>query len=738
MRRSVRSPVAPVLVALALVGCPGQENPDGGLDAAIDTGSAAPRNYVPEPFEPTPETIAYCQGHDDAAIEARITALLAQMTQREKTDLLAGDSIGGGTYVVDGVERLGIPGLHMLDGPRGLSTVSMRQGTAFPVAMMRGATWDPELEERVGHAMAIELRSAGADVLLAPTINILRHPRWGRAQETYSEDTDHMGELAVAFVRGVQAEGVMASAKHFAANSIEDNRHEVDVRIEERTLREVYLPHFERVVVEGHVASVMSAYNQVNGLYCDEQPLLLTTILREEWGFAGFVESDWILGTHGGVTSLRAGLDIEMPISVQFRGLLPALNRGELEEREVDAAVRRVLRAVMCFGLDSLPPRGHDERIDEPSQRETTEHLALAREVATRGIVLLRNEPVAATPLIPLEADALMTPGAVVLLGRNAEAESIGDAGSSAVEPSDVITAREGLEARLGASSVVSLAGDTLDAAASAAVTAASVVVIVTGLSTEDEGEGDFAGGDREELTLRATEIALIRAAVALNPRVVVVLEGGAAITSSDWDDEVPALLFAFYPGSQGGHAIADILLGDHPPTGRLPFSVPVAEADLPPFDNVSATVEYGYLHGYRHLAAGPTPAHYPFGFGLSTTTFAIASPTGLSTTYAEGDTIDVEVEVTNSGARAGTETVQLYVSALGSAVERAPLDLRAFDQVTLAPGATGTATLRVPLRDLAYWDAASGTWILEAVEYEVHIGTSAADLVHTSGFTVE
>lgn len=732
MRRSLL-----ILIAVTLLGCPDTASPDGGLDAASDAGSDAPRTYVPEPFEPTPETIAYCQGHDDAAIEARITELLAQLTPREKTELLAGDSLGGGTYVVDGVERLGIPGLHMLDGPRGLSTVSGLRGTAFPVAMMRGATWDPELEERVGHAMAIELRSAGADVLLAPTMNILRHPRWGRAQETYSEDTDHMGELALAFVRGVQAEGVMASAKHFAANSIEDNRHDVDVRISERTLREVYLPHFQRVVVEGHVASVMSAYNQVNGLYCDEQPLLLTSILRDEWGFAGFVESDWVFGTHGGVTSLRAGLDIEMPLSVQFRGLLPALNRGELEEREVDDAVRHVLRAAMCFGLDALPPRGHDGRIDDPSQRETAEHLALAREVATRGIVLLRNVPVAATPLIPLDAAALMTPGAVVLLGRNAEAESIGDAGSSAVEPTDVVSAREGLEARLGAS-VVTIGGDVLDLAAQAAVTAASVVVIVTGLSTDDEGEGDFAGGDREEITLRATEIALIRAAVGLNPRVVVVLEGGATITSSEWDHEVPALLFAFYPGSHGGHAIADILLGDHPPTGRLPFSVPVAESDLPPFDNTSPMVEYGYLHGYRHLAAGPTPAHYAFGFGLSTTTFAIAAPTGLAATYGEGDTLEVEVEVTNSGARAGTETVQLYVSALDSAVERAPLDLRAFDQVTLSPGATGTATLRVPLRDLAYWDAASGAWILEAIEYEVGIGTSAADLVHTALFRIE
>ncbi len=735
MRSTVARLVAPCLLAVCLFGCPGGETPDAG---SLDAGTDAPRDYVPEPFTPTPETIAYCAGHDDAAIEARITTLLAQLTPREKIDLLSGDGLVGGTWMVNGVERLSVPGLHMLDGPRGLSSMSSLRGTAFPVAMMRGATWDPDLEERVGRAMAIELRSAGADVLLAPTMNILRHPRWGRAQETYSEDTDHMGELALAFVRGVQAEGILASAKHYAANSIEDTRHDVDVRIAERTLREVYLPHFQRVVVEGRVASVMSAYNQVNGLYCDEQPLLLTTILRDEWRFAGFVESDWVLGTHGSVTSLRAGLDIEMPVSAQFRGLIGALNRGEIEERELDAAVRRILRAMLCFDLDALPPRAPGERIDDPSQRETAEHLALAREVAARGIVLLRNEPVGSVPLLPLDASALATPGSVVLLGRNAEAESIGDAGSSAVEPTDVVTAREGLEARLGAASVVTFAGETLDAAARAAVTAASAVVVVTGLSTEDEGEGDLAGGDRETLALRETEVALIRSAVALNPRVVVVLEGGAAITSADWDDEIPALLFAFYPGSQGGHAITDVLLGDQPPTGRLPFSVPVSEGDLPTFDNVSHTVEYGYLHGYRHLAAGPSPAHYPFGFGLGTTTFTLAAPTGLQPTYAEGETLALEVEVTNTGGRAGTETVQLYVTAIDSAVERAPLDLRAFDQVTLEPGGSGTATLEVPVADLSFWDEERGAWVLEAIEYEVRIGTSAADVAHTARFTVE
>lgn len=718
------------LLALLLLGCPSAAPGDAGPDAAD-----APRTYVPEPFAPTAETIAYCGARDDAAIEARITELLAELTPDEKIDLLAGDGLRDGTWEVSGVPRLGLPGLHMLDGPRGLSSFTGLNGTAFPVAILRGASWDPALEERVGRAMALEHRSAGADVILAPTMNLLRHPRWGRAQETYSEDSHHMGAMALAFVRGVQREGVIASAKHYAANSIEDTRHTVDVVIDPRTLREVYLPHFERVVVEGRVGSVMSAYNRVNGLYCDEQPLLLQTILREEWGFAGFVESDWIWGTHGDVSSLRAGLDIEMPSEVEFRGLRRALRSGALDERDVDRAVRRVLRAMLCFGLDEAAPRTPGTRIDRPEERETAEHLALAREVARRGLVLLRNGP-AAAPLLPLDPAAHAAAGAVVLLGRNAERENIGDEGSSAVDPSDVVTAREGLEARLPAGAVVAFAA--LDDAARAAIAAAETVVIVTGLTAEDEGESDIAAGDRETLALPEAEVALVRAVAALTDRLVVVLEGGAAITSAAWDGETEALLFAGYPGSEGGHALAEVLFGDHPPTGRLPFSVPVAEGDLPPFDNVSEEVVYGYLHGYRHLLSEATPAHYPFGFGLSTTRFILGAPRLLTPTVGATGTVELEVDVTNEGPRAGTETVQLYVAAVGSRVPRAPRDLRAFAQLTLAPGETGTVTLRVPARDLRFWDEEASSYEVEAIAYDAFVGTDAERTTGVVRFTVE
>ncbi len=708
-----------VLVALAL-GC--DPSPSAPLDAAVDRPDAAsmdaPRSYVPEPFAATAATRAYCGSRDADAIEARITGMLATFTPEEKIALMHGASLllVDRSWRVAGNEGHGVPGLRMLDGPRGLSAFTRTPATAFPVAMMRGATWDPALERRVGAAIAAEVRSLGADVLLAPTMNLLRHPRWGRAQETYSEDTHHTGAMAVPFIEGVQSVGVIASAKHFAANSIEDSRHRVDVRMDERTLREVYLPHFRRAVVEAHVGSVMSAYNRLNGDWCDQSTHLLRDVLKGEWGFAGFVESDWASGTHGDAVSVRAGLDIEMPTPVNFRRLPAALARGDISEREIDASVRRIVRAQLCFGLDERA------RTDDPTQRLSTEHLALAREVARRGIVLLRNETVRGSAALPLGAVRRL-----VVLGRNADVENLGDRGSSNVLAGEVVTALEGIRARAGAGvEVTHVAGATLDATAMAAVRAADAVVVVTGLQADDEGEGEVGAGDREGLELRASEVALIRAAAALNDRVVVVLEGGGAILTSGWREEVEAVVMAFYPGAMGGSALAEVLFGDAAPSGRMPFSVPEREADLPAFDNTADAVTYGYLHGYRHLArTGTAPAH-AFGSGLSYTTFGYGELSLSAPTVRAGQTVTATVTVTNRGSVRAIETAQLYVAARGSRVERAPRDLRAFAQVDLGPGESRAVTLSLRADDLAYWDVATSTWALEPIEYEVIVAHDA------------
>jgi beta-glucosidase len=682
----------------------------------------SPRAYVAEAFTPTAATRAYCGAADADAIEARITTLLSALTPAEKVDLMHGHTLGlvEHSWAVPGNEAHRIPGLHMLDGPRGLSAFTQVPATAFPVAMMRGATWDPSLERRVGEAIAEEVRSIGIDVLLAPTMNILRHPRWGRAQETYSEDTHHLGSMAVAFIEGVQSRGVLASAKHFAANSIEDSRHRVDVRLDERTLREVYLPHFRRAVVDARVASVMSAYNKVNGHWSDQSEHLLRDVLRGEWGFAGFVESDWILGTHGHVESVRAGLDIEMPLGLHFDRLPGAIEAGEISEREIDASLRRTLRAQLCFGLDTRA-----RVADDPSRRLTAEHLSLAREVARRGMVLLRNEPSRGAPALPLDGSSLRR---LVVLGRNADVENLGDHGSSNVQAAEVVTALEGLRARAGAGvTVTHLAGATLDEEGQRAVREADAVVVVTGLQASDEGEAEVGAGDRDGLALPAGEVGLIRAAAALNERVVVVLEGGAAILTSGWRDEVEAVVMAFYPGAMGGSALADVLFGDAAPSGRLPFSIPEREADLPPFDNTSDEVTYGYFHGYRHLAREGVAAAHPFGSGLSYTTFAYSDLALSATTVRAAQTFTASVTVTNRGAVRAIETPQLYVTARGSRVERSPRDLRAFAQVELAPGASERVTLTVRVDDLAYWDTATSAWVLEPIAYDVIVAPDAA-----------
>lgn len=701
-----------MLMALALALACGDDDAVDATDAGADAAPDMFRDYTPEPFEPTAATRAYCPRDDVDAIEARITELLSELSVVEKVRLMHGERLAlvDGVWRVPGNERVGLPGLGMLDGPRGLSSFTGKTGTAFPVAILRGATWDPALEARVGAAMGRELRSAGADVLLAPTINLLRHPRWGRTQETYSEDTHHLGAMGVAFIEGVQSEGVIASAKHYAANSIEDTRHEVDVQLDERTLRELYLPHFRRAVQEAQVGSVMSAYNRINGEWADQSTHLLRDILKGEWAFQGFVESDWILGTHGAAQSVRAGLDIEMPNAAEFRRLPAQVADGELPEAFLDESVRRIARAQLCYGLDG-------DRTDDPSARETAEHLALAREVAARGIVLLKNEA-PGVPVLPLEESA-----SIVVTGPVADVENIGDEGSSSVLPSEVVTALEGLRARAAITHVTDVAGSA------DALAAADAVVVVLGLVAEDEGEGSIGGGDRDTLALPADQLALLAEVTALSERVVLVLEGSGPLLLGEQLGEVEALLWAGYPGAAGGAALADVLFGDVGPSGRLPFSWPVADADLPEFDNESAVVTYGYLHGYRHLQAEGRAPRFPFGFGLAYTTFTFDAMRLSAPELAEGGALSVEVDVTNTGAVAGRTTVQLYVGVPDSAVTRAPRDLRAFAQLTLEPGASGTVTMTLSADDLRYWDEGAGGWVLEATDYELRAGPDSETL---------
>ncbi len=656
---------------------------------------------------------------EGAALERQLDELLSQMTFEEKIAQMAGDSglflpEGERLWNVPGVERLDIPPLKLADGPRGVGTAE--GATTFPVGMCRGATWEPETEQRVGAAMGQELRAIGGNVLLAPTINILRHPSWGRSQETYGEDVHHLSEMAVAFVSGVQ-EYVLANPKHYAANSIEDTRFELDVTVDERSLREIYLPHFRRAVLEGGAASVMSAYNSVNGQFCGENEQLLTNILKGDWGFDGFVLSDWVFGTQSTLGSALNGLDLEMPIAVVYgENLASAVEAGDVPESMIDDAVRRMVRKKLQFRLDE--PSGLDESV-----LGNEEHLALAREVAVKGAVLLKNAPGA----LPLQAEALTQ---LAVVGLLADLPNTGDDGSSSTEPSFVVTPLQGLEEALGDSvTIVHIDRDVLEPGDAEAIAAADAAIVVTGLTAEDEGEGLIGAGDRVDLSLSEERAALIRDVAAIQDRTIVVLEGGGAITMGEWLGDVEGLLMAWYPGQMGGYAIADLLLGDANPSGKLPITFPTGEDQLPPFDNVSLEFTYDYFHGYRYLDRNDSTPEFPFGFGLSYTSFTVENLQASATEGAAGDTVTYSIDVTNTGSIAGAEVVQVYVSYVGSAVERSDRDLKGFAKVTLEPGETRTVTIELPVDHLAYYDVARAAWFVEGIEYAVHVGTSSRDL---------
>jgi beta-glucosidase len=663
------------------------------------------------------------------------------------------------------VDRLGFAGFSFSDGPRG---VVVDRATCFPVSMARGATWDLDLEERIGDAIGRELRAVGADLFGGVCVNILRHPAWGRAQETYGEDPHHVGEMGAALTRGVQRHA-MACVKHFACNSMENSRFQVDITVDEIALHEVYLPHFRRIVDEG-VAVVMSAYNSVNGEWCGDSRALLTDVLRDEWGFEGFVISDWILGIRDAARSVRAGLDVEMPYRMIRAGHLSGDLEGvDLSWAEVDRAVERVVATRNRFDdlLSNPPP--------DRSVLACSAHRALAREAAAKSVVLLRNEPVGGPPLLPLDPAALSasasssSAASVALVGRLATEVNLGDGGSSDVWAPEVVTVADGFRSALP--DVAFLEDDGTDAGRAATLAAtADLAVVVVGYTRADEGEfiGEFAtshlvdlfpgeddpalverftesiagersieppehvarrpepggfavGGDRVSLHLHDDDVTLIRAVSAANPRTVVVLVAGSAVVISEWDQSVPAVVQSWYSGMEGGHGLADVLLGRVDATGRLPFSVPTKDSDLPDFEADATSFEYDAWHGYWHLARQGTPPAYPFGFGLSYTTFAF----DRSEIALVGGELRVRVQVRNTGQRRGTDVVQVYARRLGS--DR-PARLSGFARVDLEAGRVSDVEVVVAPASLAERDVSTHAMVVRPGRYELRVAHHAAD----------
>jgi beta-glucosidase len=656
---------------------------------------------------------------DHAAFADEVDALLARMTQAQKINELRGTAPRPveGLYFAGGDESLGLTPYKMVDGPRGARAGT---ATAFPVAIARAATFDVELERRVGFAIGLEVAAKGGNVLLAPTVNLLRHPGWGRAQETYSEDTHHMGAMAVAFISGAQNH-VLTSPKHFALNNLENTRFEMTAEVGLRALHELYLPHFKRCVIEAAAGSVMSAYNKVNGVYCGEHRQLLTEILRDQWGFKGFVESDWFLGTRSTAAALNAGLDIEMPGPYRFTNdkLELALLSGELTDAVIHRNARHAVYQKIAWRLAEQP-------VPDPAVVECDAHVELARKVAEQSIVLLKNDG----GLLPLSNRSGLR---IAVVGDLADVANLGDRGSSFVTSSAVATPLAGLNA---------LAEETTleyfeSAADFSALGNFDVTVVVAGLTYKDEGEfiptaqqeaegTDLArGGDRADLALPEHQRELIRRAARASTKTVVVLEGGSAILVDEWIDSVNALLMVWYPGREGGHAIANVLFGDVNPSGRLPVSFPRSMDQLMPWDVASLSVDHDLLHGYRYLDHhGHTPA-FPFGFGLSYTTFALSN----LAVRRLGPLFRISVHVTNAGNRAGASVVQLYVGCERSRVLRAKNELKGFGRVDLNAGETAVLELDVADDDLRYFDETIGDWRLEACVYRLSIGFSSRDL---------
>ena len=661
----------------------------------------------------------------------------SDLTLEEKASLTSGADF----WTTKAVDRVGIRSVMMTDGPHGLrkqaggtdhlGLASSVPATCFPPAVGIGSSWDPELIERVGAAIGVEAAIEDVAVVLGPGINIKRSPLCGRNFEYFSEDPIVSGVLGAASVRGVQSQGVGTSLKHFAANNQEFDRMRVSSDVDPRPLREIYLRGFERVVKDASPWTVMCSYNKLNGVWTSEDPWLLTSVLRDDWGFDGLVVSDWG-AVNDRVAGVAAGLDLEMPASGgrTDRQLVDAVRAGTLDEGVLDTAAGRAIELVRKAG----------ERPALAGPLDVEAHHALAREAAGRSIVLLKNDG-ALLPLAPAQN--------VAVIGAFATEPRFQGAGSSLINPTRVDAALDALRA-VGGESVSHAAGfavdggavaasgrsaDELRAEAVAVAAAADVAVVFLGLPAAEESEGF----DREHIDLPAVQLALLDAVLEANPRTVVVLSNGGVV-ALPFADRVPVIVESWLLGQAGGSAVADVLYGGVNPSGKLTETVPARLEDNPSFGNFPGEfghVRYGegLLVGYRWYDAKGLAVTFPFGHGLSYTTFEYGAATAQIN--AAGD-IAVRLDVTNAGDRDGREVVQAYVARAGSVVQRAPRELKAFASVPLAAGETRTVELVVRREDLAYWDVRVDRWVVEGGEYTVDVAASSRDIRSSAAVQVD
>jgi beta-glucosidase len=666
------------------------------------------------------------------------------LSTEEKAALTSGTSF----WESEGVDRVGIPSIYLTDGPHGVR--KQREGgdhlgigdsvpaTCFPPAVALGSSWDAELLERVGQALGEEAKAENVGVLLGPGINIKRSPLCGRNFEYLSEDPILSGRLGAALVNGLQSQGVGASLKHFAANNQETDRLRVSADIDERPLREIYLRGFRHVVEHAQPWTVMCSYNRINGVYASENPWLLTSVLRDEWGFDGVVVSDWG-AVNNRVEALVAGLDLEMPSSngATDAQLVAAVADGTLSESVLDTAADRMIDLVQKVV----------DHQDANATYDVDEHHALAREVAGRSVVLLKNDGV--LPLRPAAGRA------IAVIGEFARTPRYQGAGSSQIVPTRLDNALDEIRALAGDATVTFAAGypsgDAAAAADAAALTAeaaavaraADDVLVFLGLPAEDESEGF----DRDHIELPAAQTELLEAVLAESDRVTVVLSNGGVVRVSGWADRAEAIVEGWLLGQAGGGAVADVLFGVVNPSGRLAESIPLRLEDTPAFltfPGEAGHVRYGegLFVGYRDYDARDAAVSFPFGHGLSYTTFEFS---GLSVSGTDAGTdagsdagIDVRLTVANTGDRDGRGVVQVYVSVPGSSVSRPVRELKGFANVAVAAGASEHVSIHIPNEDLAYYDITLSKWIVEGGDYEVWVGASSRDLRGTATVSLD
>ena len=694
----------------------------GALAVAIGASAGSFAGAATTPPVAPPASVAL-YNNPKAPVEARVEDLLKRLTQPEKFSLLALEAGDAQRLITPPIPRLNVPSLRTCDAPQG---VRDGQSTSFPMGVVMASTWDPALIRRVGAAIGQEARAKDRQVIYGPDVNIHRSPQGGRDFESFSEDPYLTAQMAVAYIQGMQSQGVAACVKHFIGNDEETHRHDIDIQVDQRTLHEIYLPPFQAAIQQGGGWTLMDSFNQVNGTWAADDKLLLTDVVKTGWKWDGLIISDWG-AIHSTADAANGGTDVEMPAPQYYApsALADALKKKQITQARVDDMVRRVLRTMVRTGrLD--PPKATD-----PAVVNSAAHQRLALNVAQAGIILLKN----ARGLLPLDRHQIKT---LAVIGPNAQDTQLGGRWSADVQPVYSVSVLAGIQKRAGAGVAVQYAqgcprnGTGSPADLQTAVDLArksDAVVVVVGFDSNYEGE-DL---DPPDLNLPGDQDKLIQAVAAANRNTVVVLNQGTPILMDKWLGRVPGLVESWYAGQEQGNAVAGVLFGEVNPSGKLTDTIATRREDYsdygyyPGSNNVLKYGEGIYV-GYRHFDRAKIAPLFPFGFGLSYTTFGY-SGLHVSSTLAPGGTASVRLAVQNTGHRAGAEVVQLYLHDLAPRIDRPVQELKGFQRVMLLPGQKGVVTFRLDASAFSYYDVNARRWKANPGRYEIEVGASSRDI---------